>query len=107
MCGQGGGLSVPDVLPTTKPGGFPKLGTGGDWGMMEFSKGGDWKDKLKKFGQGAMDSGVLSALDQPLQQSAPFQFSPLSEPAYDPNSSPLTQSIIASLMQQMSSRQGG
>ena len=104
MCNGDGALDLTS-LPTTRPGGIPSISEGT---IMPFSsKGGGWQDKLKKFGQGAQQGGIMGAFDQAPAQNAPFQFSPLTQPEPDAGGSPLTQSIIASLMQQMSGRQGG
>ena len=112
MCGQGGGAPFGGSdfakIGESSSGNLSGKSIGGVSvpGFMQGSKDKDWMNKLKKFGAGAQ-GGIMDAFNQEPIQSAPFQFSPLTQPEPDVNGSPLTQSIIASLMQQMSGRQGG
>ena len=81
---------------------------GSDMGMIKLpNANGGWKDILGK-AAGGFQKGAGSGIASGQQiQGTPFSFSPLTQPNVDPNSNPLTQSIIARIMAQIGAGNSG
>ena len=88
---------IPTIFPmdaTLPDAGVNSMGKMGNPFMEKSGK--SWMDNIRK-GAGGFQKGLAQNQSAPAQ-SSPFQFSPLSEPAPDPNGSPLTQSILAQII---------